>query len=147
MTTLPFQLITFDGVALEGQAASLSVPTSDGEITVLPHHVPLVTLIEAGEAKLTLVKDGKPRQHFFAVGAGFLEVSHAGTALLTRTAEPLEAIDEQRVRAAIANAEQRLKELADQKAAGDEREVAETSALLARNLARLGVVRRRRHRS
>lgn len=145
MATTPFQLISFDGVILQGEATSISVPTPDGEITILPHHVPLVSSVMPGEAKITIVEeDGKLSQEYVAVGAGFVEVTTEGVTLLTRTAEALAEIDEERVRQAIATAEARLKELASMRILEDDREIAETSAQLARNIARLGVVKRRR---
>lgn len=57
----------FDGAAL-----SMTVPTTGGEITVLPHHEPLVATLKEGTitVKATL---GDPR--VFEVESGVLEIS------------------------------------------------------------------------
>ena len=45
---LTLELITPDGPVFEGQVDSASLPTPDGEITVLPHHIPLITVVSPG---------------------------------------------------------------------------------------------------
>jgi len=59
------------GVEFEGGAVSLNIKTASGEITVLDHHRPLVTLLAKGEAVIKTPGDGEKR---VAVDGGFLEV-------------------------------------------------------------------------
>lgn len=150
MPTMHFELVTFDGVALRGSAESVSVQTPEGEITVLPHHLALISAVVPGEVRVTLRETEqlheRTRQEILVVGGGFIEVSKDGVTLLVRTAEDLGAIDVQRAEQAVQRAQQRLAELAHEREAADSREIAETSALIARNLARLQVHRRRRAR-
>jgi F-type H+-transporting ATPase subunit epsilon len=54
-----------------GEAESLTVPTSDGVVTILPKHEPLVATLKPG----TVVVKGKDGTHEFAVTDGILEVS------------------------------------------------------------------------
>ena len=55
-----------------GEAESLSVPTTDGVVTILGHHEPLVSIVVPGIAKVT----SKGAAQEFAVTAGVLEVSN-----------------------------------------------------------------------
>ncbi len=150
MTTIPFELVTFDGVAVRGDAVSVSVQTPQGEITILPHHIPLITSVVPGELRLILKDTDTPldRNHLevLAVGQGFLEVTHHGVTLMTRTAETVDDIDIARAEEAVQRAQTHLAALTKDREATDSREVAETSALIARNVARLSIARRRRMR-
>jgi F-type H+-transporting ATPase subunit epsilon len=57
----------------DGAAVSATLPTSAGEITVLPHHEPLVGTLKSGT--ITVRKTlGEPEQ--FQVESGVLEVSN-----------------------------------------------------------------------
>jgi F-type H+-transporting ATPase subunit epsilon len=67
-----------DEVLFEGQADSLTVPGSAGEMTVLGHHMPLVTTLKAGEILLRVGGDEKR----FAVQGGVLEVRSDGATVI-----------------------------------------------------------------
>lgn len=41
----------------EGDVASVSLPTPLGEMTVLDHHIPLVSIVSPGEIRYTLLDD------------------------------------------------------------------------------------------
>lgn len=143
--TIPFELVSFDKVLLRGNAKSVTVPTTDGEITILPHHISLVSIIAVGEARVTLIdKYGKEVHEYITVGGGFIEVSSKGVSLLVRTAEAVSEIDEERAREALEKARTRLAELAKSKRKDNEYEYSETNALLARNLMRLKTLKRRK---
>jgi F-type H+-transporting ATPase subunit epsilon len=55
----------------EGEAAAINVQTISGEITVLDHHRPLITMLKKGVLKIT---DSEKKEQFFNVASGFLEV-------------------------------------------------------------------------
>ena len=59
------------GIEFEGDASFLNIKTASGEITVLDHHRPLVTLLAKGEAGIKRHGDGEKR---IVVEGGFLEV-------------------------------------------------------------------------
>ena len=59
----------------DGEARSLTIPTTSGEITVLPHHRPLITEVTKGMAKII---DTQGVESFVPINSGFLEVSAAG---------------------------------------------------------------------
>lgn len=55
---------------------SCILPTAVGEITILPHHRPLMSILSPGTAKITNI-DGKVTE--LAITGGFLEVGPDGT--------------------------------------------------------------------
>lgn len=70
----------------EGDAKSLNCRTAVGEITVLPHHRPLITILEKGTIT---VKTGNEQAYYFPIAGGFLEVQPppaGGTRLIVEEA-------------------------------------------------------------
>lgn len=115
---------------------SVSLPTVNGEITVLPHHIPLSTILKPGE--LVLRKDGVAKP--YAVSGGFIEVQPHQLVVLADTAEHIEEIDEQRAEEAIARAKAAKEDMRE-----DHVEYAAVTAKLERDLNRLRIVRKHRH--
>ena len=68
-----FRVLSPLGTAFEGLAKSATLPTPDGEITILAHHMPLVAVLIDGEVR---VDTGK-KVVFIAVSGGFLETGKA----------------------------------------------------------------------
>jgi len=60
-----------DEVLFKGMAASLSCTGALGDLTILPHHAPLVTPLKKGELK---VVDSEGKEIRIAVTDGILEV-------------------------------------------------------------------------
>ena len=102
--TLHYIVVTPERLVFEGDAESISVMTSMGEITVLPHHVPLLALMKAGEMR---VRKGAETE-LLATSTGMFEVRQDGSVVvLADTAErvdelELSAIEDARKRAEIA---------------------------------------------
>ena len=67
------------GLALTAQAESVTAPSVNGELTVLPGHLPLLAALKAG---LLRMKEGH-QETVAAVGPGFLEVGPERVAILT----------------------------------------------------------------
>ena len=59
------------GLAYEGDVTSLTAKTASGEVTVLDHHRPLISILTAGQLTAR-GKDGE--QKIIPVSGGFLEV-------------------------------------------------------------------------
>lgn len=110
-----FKIITPEKVVFSDEIDQVTMMTKDGEITVLPHHIPLVTLLKAGE--LRYKKNGE--EHPVAVSGGFAEVRDDNSVvILADTAEHAHEIDltraeEARVRASKLMEEVRHKEDVD----------------------------------
>lgn len=58
-------------VLFQGEAKSINCRTASGEITILEHHLPLISLLKAGT--ITIV-DQAGAEHFVPVSGGLLEV-------------------------------------------------------------------------
>ena len=68
----PFRLLTPQGIALEGEATSVEVPTVDGPMAILPGYTNIIaSLSKAGVLKAEI--DGKTR--YFAIFGGVVENS------------------------------------------------------------------------
>lgn len=68
-------------IVYEGDAYSLTVPGAAGEMTILAHHMPLVSTLKKGTVTVRVTKDAEPQE--FEIEAGVLEVSdNTATVLL-----------------------------------------------------------------
>jgi F-type H+-transporting ATPase subunit epsilon len=67
-----------DTVLFDGEAESVTIPASEGEMTVLAHHMPLVTTLKPGTIRVRH-KEGEAS---FPVTAGVLDVSPSETVVL-----------------------------------------------------------------
>ncbi len=131
------KIVTPEREVLSDEVDQVTLPTADGEITILAHHIPLVSVLKAGEL---LIKKGSEVIPF-AVSGGMIRVSETGVTILADTAERVEEIIEERARAAHETA----KKLLDEKKF-DAAEYATIAAKMEKELARLHVARKWRHR-
>ncbi len=133
-STLKLELVTPDAVAYSADVRSVTLPSVTGQITVLPHHVRLLTRIVPGE----IIVHHEGRNESVVVGGGLVQVTGARVAIATDMAVPAERIDEAKVEEARQRAKDRLREKLSNE------EVALTNAMLARALAQIRVKRRHR---
>jgi len=68
-----------NGILFSGEADSLTAPGSEGELTVLEHHVPLVTNLKPGRL---VVKRGGEEVFVHDVARGVLEVTPESATVL-----------------------------------------------------------------
>lgn len=132
---LHVSITTPDGTIFQGEADAVTLPTANGEITILPHHVPLISIVLPGTIML---KTGKDTQ-FLAVSRGVVEIDGKGVRILADSADRVEALEEEAIEKARITAE-KLKTEKRHDAEG----FAEATAILDRELARLRTVRRHR---
>ncbi len=131
------EVTTPDETIYQGVAISLSLPTPQGEITVLEGHIPLVTIVSPGTATLR-TNEGET---FLAVTRGVVEIDGKSVRMLVQSVDRADGLEE----AAIQEAIQRAGELVKTRRE-DAENFAEATALLERELAKLTVVRRKRSR-
>src|SRR3989344_7448668 len=84
------QIITPEKVVFDDEVDQLTLPTSTGQITILPHHVGLITNIEPGE----LVYKKHQKETHLAAGYGFAQVGPADVKVLIDLAAVPEEIKE-----------------------------------------------------
>lgn len=130
------EIITPEKVVFSEEIDELIVPTVNGEIAILPHHVNFLTQLEPGE--MTIKQKGKT-QHL-AVTGGFLQIANDKISLLSDYAVRSEEIDAKKALEARERAEKKMKEEREHMT---EREYATIQADFRRAIAELKVVRRR----
>ena len=133
---LHLQIITPEKIVFDDEVDQISLPTTTGQITILPKHVDLVTSIEPGE--LVFKKNNK--ETHLASGFGFAQVGFSNVKVLVDLATPEEAIEERKIEEAKRQAEEALK----QKHILSEEEYATAAANLQKALTQLKVKRRHR---
>jgi F-type H+-transporting ATPase subunit epsilon len=134
---LHLEIITPDQTVYEGDVDSVTLPTADGEITVLPSHMPLITTVVPGAVIAHVGKD----EQIFAVSRGVIEVHSDRVRVLSDIADRADALEEAAVERARAQAEKLVSEKRE-----DAETFAEATAILDRELARLKTIRRHRSR-
>lgn len=124
---LNLKIVTPKGVIWSGEVNSVTLPGIEGELGVLPGHIPLATRISAGELS---VQQGT-KNFFLAVGDGFVEVFENNVSVLTDMAIQADGIDEAQAILAQQQAEARLKQqLSDEEVAAAQAALAQSAALL-----------------
>ena len=132
--TLKLEIVTPEGNSYSDDVEMVTLPGVEGEMGILPQHVPLVTQISSGE----IIVRKNDRDEFLAVGEGFVQVTGERVAIMTDMAIKADNIDETQAEEARKRAESRLSEKLD------DEEAAMVSAALAQSLAQLKVKRRQR---
>jgi F-type H+-transporting ATPase subunit epsilon len=133
MATLKLEIVTPDANIFSGDVDIVFIPAVDGEIGVLPKHIPLMTMIKPGELRVS----AGGRDTFMAVGEGFAEVTADSVTVMTDLAVEEQGIDE----AAAEKAVERAREALRGEHLSDE-EIAAVQASLQKSLAQLHVKRR-----
>ena len=104
--SLTLEIVTPEGRVLEKNTDSVVLTTSTGEIGVLPGHVPLTTMLEAGPLRVGVGATAES----FVIGRGFALIENDRVSVLTDSAINEEKIDEKVVEEARARAEKALSE-------------------------------------
>ncbi len=148
MNTIKVQLVTPERSLLTEEVASLVCPTEEGQITILPGHVPFIATLVSGEL---IAKNEGQEDYNIHVAGGFVQVKHseekvAGKnrseiVILADAAEHFYEIDLDRAEEAKLEAEKILKE----QTSSDE-EYALAAMSLRRNLSRINIARKHSHR-
>ncbi|HHE41897.1 MAG TPA: F0F1 ATP synthase subunit epsilon [Dehalococcoidia bacterium] len=136
MTWIHLEVLTVERTVLSSDVHTIVLPTVEGEISVLPGHVPLVSMLKPG----ALIARSDDEEHYLAVSGGFVQVTPAFVTVLADACEHAEEIDVLRAEEAKARAKRLLEER------GPEVDVATAEAALRRAIARLSVAERQRRR-
>ena len=136
------KLVTLGGVKLDETVYSVTIPTIDGEISVLPSHEPLVTVAKDGVITVRRTKETQ-EEEFFAISGGVVEIDQTGVRILVDEADHGDDIIEAETQAALERAIKARDE------AGDQVEREKAKQLIDRHMVRLKVAdlhRRKRRR-
>jgi F-type H+-transporting ATPase subunit epsilon len=101
---LHLEIVTPERLAYEDDVDMVLVPGIDGELGILPHHTPLVSLLGVGELKIR--KSGS--EESFAIAGGFLQVRPDKVVVMAETADLASEIDLEKAQEARREAERAL---------------------------------------
>ncbi|MBP2258959.1 F0F1 ATP synthase subunit epsilon [Virgibacillus alimentarius] len=109
MKTLTVSVVTPDGPVLEDDFDMVCCKSENGELGVLPGHIPLVAPLSISAVRLKRENDVT----LLAVNGGFLEVQPEKITILAQSAEKPSDIDVERAKKAEERAKQRLQSKQD----------------------------------
>ncbi len=136
MAGIRLDIVTAERVVYSEEVDVVVAPGVEGQLGILPHHAPLMTMLQPGELRLR--KGGE--EFSLAITGGFLEVRPDRVIILADAAERVEEINAARAEEAKRRAEEMLSHRTP------EVDTARAEAALRRALSRLRVVEKRRKR-
>ncbi len=134
--TIRCEIVSQDRTVFQGDVDIVILPGAAGEMGILPHHAPVLTLLKYGVIKIRC--NGK--EDMFTVAGGMAEVQPDIVTVLADAAENIEDIDITRAQAAKKRAEDALAKITPE----EQDAYLTMEAALRRSNLRLDVVRRYR---
>ncbi len=131
MEQFKLRIITPDRVFYEGEIEMVEFNTTEGEMGILPGHIPMTVVIKPGILTITEADETKEA----ALHSGFAEILPDGVVILAEVVEWPSEIDLERAEDAKERAEERIKEHAP------ETDMVRAEAALLRSIARISVLK------
>jgi F-type H+-transporting ATPase subunit epsilon len=100
--SLHFELVSPARLLFSGDVVSVQIPGSEGEMTILPNHAPVLSTLKPG---VVTVEKSTGQDRIFVRG-GFAEVNAKGLTVLAETAIPMSDLDSTALAQQIKNAEE-----------------------------------------
>lgn len=125
------RIITPDRVFYEGEVDMVEFNTTEGQIGILPGHIPLTVIVKPGILNISEL-DGEKEA---ALHSGFAEILPDKVTILAEIIEWPEEIDEERAEAALQRAQERLRNR------NKETDLARAETALQRAVARIQVLK------
>ena len=132
---LLLEIVTPERLAYSDTVDAVNLPGIEGELGVLPHHAPLVSMLGVGELR---IRKGGAEESFAIVG-GFLQVRPDKVVVMAETADMASEIDLEKAQQARREAEQAL----EGAARSDAVDLSAARAALQQALLRIRVAERR----
>jgi len=139
MQKIKFKIITPEKIVFDQEVDQVTLPVTNGQVTILPNHQSYIASIKAGE----IMFRNKKEEVYVAVSGGFIEFDNNNLKVLADRAERAEEIDEKRAEEARVRAE----ELKKQKINVSEEEYARIAVLVEKEINRVRVARKHHTRS
>ena len=110
-----FQLVSISGKQFDDEVYEVVLPTADGQIGVLSHHMPLVSTVGNGAIMVRRTpKDSDAQREFFATNGGVIEFSDNALRVLVDEADHAEELNESEIQKALERAQKLKAEAKDQ---------------------------------
>ncbi|WP_047150794.1 F0F1 ATP synthase subunit epsilon [Aneurinibacillus tyrosinisolvens] len=132
MNTIAVEIVTPERVVYRGDARIVVARGADGDLGILPNHIPMVTPLKIAPVLVKKANEGE--EDTIVVSGGTMEVRKDKITILAESAELPEEIDVNRALAAKERAERRLAE-----SAGNDLDFKRAQLSLQRAMTRLGV--------
>ena len=131
---MKLRIITPKKMVLEEEISSVTLPSVEGEITILPNHVNLFSLLKEGVVKIKY----DTKEDFLAIGGGYVETNGEYVNLLVSRAYNQDEINQAATERAIKEAEENLKR------AKTTEERMQAASLLRRSIGDMKLLKKRR---
>lgn len=131
---IKFKIVTPERTVFEEEIDQATLPTTAGQITILPNHRSYIASLEPGE--IVLKKNDK--ESFMAISGGFIEFHKNELIVLADTAERAEEIDLKRAE----EGRKRAEELKEQAISMDDEEYARVAAAIQKESVRIRVAKK-----
>jgi F-type H+-transporting ATPase subunit epsilon len=131
---LKLEIVTPERLVYEDEVDSVNVPGIEGELGILPHHAPLLSMLGFGELR---IRKGAAEETFAIVG-GFVQVRPDKVVVMAETADMASEIDLEKAQEARREAERALETGYDEGA-----DLSAARAALQQALMRIRVAERR----
>ncbi|MBD3238916.1 MAG: ATP synthase F1 subunit epsilon [Candidatus Moranbacteria bacterium] len=102
---LKFKIVTPEKVVFDQDVDQVSLPTQEGQLTILPDHESLIGVIKPGEI---CINSEQASQCFLAVSDGFLEIDANQVRVFAETAETAEELSREQIEKAQEQAKQAI---------------------------------------
>lgn len=136
-----FQLVSLTGKKFDDDVYEVTLPTLEGEIGVLQHHMPLVSVAKTGVIAVRRnPKDSDTARELFATNGGVIEVVDNTLRVLVDEADHADEVNEAEAQKALERAQKMKAE------AKDEVSLEHAQALVDRHAVRLQVAGLKRRR-
>lgn len=110
MKDLQLKIITPQKIVREDVITSITVPSSEGEMTILPRHSNLFSQLYEG---LLRYKKDDGSEEYLAIGGGYVETDGKHVTILVSRAYGQDQIDERMTQEAIEQAQKTINETKD----------------------------------
>ena len=136
MATFKLEIVTAERMVFSEDVSALIAWGVEGQLGILPHHAPLMTMLQPGD--LMIRKDKE--EEYLVISGGFLEVRPDKVIILADACERADEIDIARAEEAKRRAQETMK------AVPLALDAAAAEAALRRSIARLKVAERKRRK-
>jgi F-type H+-transporting ATPase subunit epsilon len=134
MPKIHFKIVTPEKEVFEDDVDQVTLPVTDGQVTILPDHTSYIASLKPGEI---IFKKGK-EETVLATSGGFVEFDKNNLVFLADTAERIEEINLQEAE----EAKKRAEELMQTRATMDDEEYARVAAAIEREASRIKIAKK-----
>ncbi|PJE58098.1 MAG: ATP synthase F1 subunit epsilon [Candidatus Portnoybacteria bacterium CG10_big_fil_rev_8_21_14_0_10_36_7] len=131
---IKLKIVTPERTVLEGDIDQVTLPTENGEITILPNHVSYIASLKPGE----IITKASEQETHLATSGGFIEFNENNLIILSDTAERAEEIDLARAE----EAKKLAKKIQEEKIVSNDTDYARVAIAIEKENARIKIAKK-----